>query len=81
MLRNNADARRCSYFELGVPVVTRIPITLKYENNNILSHVKKNYEVHSQNKKRKQKEIRLCTRLIVSRNPHIFVTNLFDREF
>ena len=23
MLRNNADARRCSYFELGLPVVTR----------------------------------------------------------
>ena len=22
MLRNNADARRCSYFELGLPVVT-----------------------------------------------------------
>ena len=21
MLRNNADARRCSYFELGLPVV------------------------------------------------------------
>ena len=23
MLRNNADARRCSYFELGLPVITR----------------------------------------------------------
>ena len=22
MLRNNADARRCSYFELGLPVMT-----------------------------------------------------------
>ena len=22
MLRNNADARRCSYFELGLPVIT-----------------------------------------------------------
>ena len=24
MLRNNADARRCSYFELGLPVVCRV---------------------------------------------------------
>ena len=24
MLRNNADARRCSYFELGLPVVSLI---------------------------------------------------------
>ena len=23
MLRNNADARRCSYFELGLPVMAR----------------------------------------------------------
>ena len=23
MLRNNADAGRCSYFELGLPVITR----------------------------------------------------------
>ena len=24
MFRNNADARRCSYFELGLPVVTAV---------------------------------------------------------
>ena len=27
MLRNNADARRCSYFELGVPVAVVTTIT------------------------------------------------------
>ena len=33
MLRNNADARRCSYFELGLPVVKVVcflPIPLSY---------------------------------------------------
>ena len=28
MLRNNADARRCSYFELGLPVVKRNDFSL-----------------------------------------------------
>ena len=48
--------------------------------NNILSHVNKNYETVKTKTKRK-KEIRLCNRLIVLRNPQIFVTNLFDHEF
>ena len=26
MLRNNADARRCSYFELGLPVVYAVVV-------------------------------------------------------
>ena len=29
MLRNNADARRCSYFELGLPVVKLSHFTRK----------------------------------------------------
>jgi len=27
MLRNNADARRCSYFELGLPVLPQVDLT------------------------------------------------------
>ena len=29
MLRNNADARRCSYFELGLPVFTQDSINFR----------------------------------------------------
>ena len=32
MLRNNADARRCSYFELGLPVVTQKSIEVRLHN-------------------------------------------------
>ena len=33
MLRNNADARRCSYFELGLPVVALSQFVRKKEAN------------------------------------------------
>ena len=29
MLRNNADARRCSYFEVGLPVISLINVDVK----------------------------------------------------
>ena len=32
MLRNNADVRRCSYFELGLPVVTEIRLSHQFSS-------------------------------------------------
>ena len=39
MLHNNADARRCSYFELGLPVSTRTEyVLMKHHLISLLSH-------------------------------------------
>ena len=64
----------------GKKLVSNMFLFFRTHKNNILSHVNKNYETVKTKTKRK-KEIRLCNRLIVLRNPQIFVTNLFDHEF
>ena len=58
----------------GKKLVSNMFLFFRTHKNNILSHVNKNYETVKTKTKRK-KEIRLCNRLIVLRNPQIFVTN------
>ena len=49
MLLNNADARRCSYFELGLPVLRGITVVILYDETGktLYTVQKKQYDSYS----------------------------------
>ena len=64
----------------GKKLVSNMFLFFRTHKNNILLTLTR-ITRQSKQKRNGKKEIRLCNRLIVLRNPQIFVTNLFDHEF